>query len=157
MRRVRKMKTRNIVKQIEKLPNGRFFRIRYLSNLPVKAEYAKQGIAVIEIVETTVRTGVAYKNIKTTSKSTTRNKIENAWSWVIPNKIRYNKNTSKNYLVVAPIKEGSNTKRSFILSMKNSNSFVTEAEICSYINNSYWKKQKPVIQNITIDNILTIN
>ena len=58
------MKTETIVKQIQELPNGRFFRMKYLTKLPVKAEYSKQGVVILKIVETTARTGVAYNKIK---------------------------------------------------------------------------------------------
>lgn len=154
------MKTENIVKQIEELPNGRFFRMKYLTKLPVKAEYSKQGVVILKIVETTARTGVAYNKIKAVIEKMTgktKEEKENNWEWIIHNKIKYNTNTKKSYFVIAPIKKGSNTDRIYILSERNNVRVVAEDEIRSYVNDSYWSdKEKPSVQNITLENVLTI-
>lgn len=154
------MKTENIVKQIEDIPNGRFFRMKYLTKLPVKAEYSKQGVVILKIVETTARTGVAYNKIKAVIEKMTgktREEKENNWEWIIHNKIKYNTNTKKSYFVIAPIKKGSNTDRIYILSERNNVRVVTEDEIKDYVNDSYWsEKEKPAVQNITLENVLTI-
>ena len=154
------MKTENIVKQIEEIPNGRFFRMKYLTKLPVKAEYSKQGVVILKIVETTARTGVAYNKIKSVIEKMTgktREEKENNWEWIIHNKIKYNTNTKKSYFVIAPIKKGSNTDRIYILSERNNVRVVAEDEIKDYVNDSYWSdKEKPAVQNITLENVLTI-
>lgn len=154
------MKTENIVKQIEDIPRGRFFRMKYLTKLPVKAEYSKQGVVILKIVETTARTGVAYNKIKSVIEKMTgktKEEKENNWEWIIHNKIKYNTNTKKSYFVIAPIKKGSNTDRIYILSERNNVRVVTENEIRNYVNDSYWsEKEKPAVQNITLENVLTI-
>lgn len=154
------MKTESIVKQIEELPNGRFFRMKYLTKLPVKAEYSKQGVVILKIVETTARTGVAYNKIKSVIEKMTgktKEEKESNWEWIIPNKIKYNTNTKKSYFVIAPIKKGSNTDKIYILSERNNVRVVAEDEIKNYVNDSYWvDKEKPAVQNITLENVLTI-
>lgn len=154
------MKTENIVKQIEDIPKGRFFRMKYLTKLPVKAEYSKQGVVILKIVETTARTGVAYNKIKSVIEKMTgktKEEKENNWEWIVHNKIKYNTNTKKSYFVIAPIKKGSNTDRIYILSERNNVRVVTEDEIRDYVNDSYWiDKEKPAVQNITLENVLTI-
>lgn len=154
------MKTENIVKQIEDIPRGRFFRMKYLTKLPVKAEYSKQGVVILKIVETTARTGVAYNKIKSVIEKMTgktKEEKENNWEWIVHNKIKYNTNTKKSYFVIAPIKKGSNTDRIYILSERNNVRVVTEDEIKDYVNDSYWSdKEKPAVQNITLENVLTI-
>ena len=154
------MKTENIVKQIEDIPKGRFFRMKYLTKLPVKAEYSKQGVVILKIVETTARTGVAYNKIKSVIEKMTgktKEEKENNWEWIVHNKIKYNTNTKKSYFVIAPIKKGSNTDRIYILSERNNVRVVTEDEIRNYVNDSYWsEKEKPAVQNITLENVLTI-
>ena len=154
------MKTENIIKQIEDIPKGRFFRVKYLTKLPVKAEYSKQGVVILKIVETTARTGVAYNKIKSVIEKMTgktKEEKENNWEWIIHNKIKYNTNTKKSYFVIAPIKKGSNTDRIYILSERNNVRVVTEDEIRNYVNDSYWsEKEKPAVQNITLENVLTI-
>jgi len=156
------MKTEDIVKQIEELPNGRFFRMKYLTKLPVKAEFANEGTVIMKIVETTCRTGVSYGKIKSViAKMTGRDREESAktnnWEWTVHNKIKFNNQTKKSYFVVAPIKKGANTTKTYILSQRDVVRIVAEDEIKDYVRDSYWtEKEHPAVMNITLENILTI-
>lgn len=156
------MKTEDIVKQIEELPNGRFFRMKYLTKLPVKAEFANEGTVVMKIVETTCRTGVAYGKIKSViAKMSGKNRDDSTktsnWEWTVHNKIKFNTQTKKSYFVVAPIKKGANTTKTYILSQRDVVRIVGEDEIRDYVRDSYWtEKEHPAVMNITIENILTI-
>lgn len=156
------MKTEDIVKQIEELPNGRFFRMKYLTKLPVKAEFANEGTVIMKIVETTCRTGVAYGKIKSvivklSGKGREDSAKTNNWEWTVHNKIKFNNQTKKSYFVVAPIKKGANTTKTYILSQRDVVRIVGEDEIKDYVRDSYWtEKEHPAVMNITLENILTI-
>ncbi len=154
------MKHETLVKTITEIPGGRFFRMRYLSHMPVKAEYAKQGVAVVKVVDLTARTGIKYANIEgvTLSESTGNSTRENNWEWVVPNRIKHNTNTGKDYMVIAPTKQGCNAKSSYLLSTKDGNTVVSKEEIMDYVIDSHWKKDanRP-IRTIALENILSIN
>lgn len=155
------MKTEEIMSRIEELPNGRFFRMKYLTKLPVKAEFEKEGTVVMKVVETTCRTGVAYNKLaaviaKVTKKIPAADK-ENNWEWILPNKVKFNTNTKKSYFVIAPIKKGANTNKTYILSQRDVLRIVGEEEIKEFVRDSYWtEKEMPNVMNITLDNVLTI-
>lgn len=154
------MRTEKIMKLIENLPNGRFFRMKYLSEVPVKEAYRKKGVAIFKIVETTTRTGIRYEKIKgvTLNESSTSRTTSNNWEWVIKNKIKYNTNTKKNYFVIAPIKEGANTKSYYIASIEGIPEVITDGtELKEYIIDSYWTKElnRP-INTISLDHVLAI-
>lgn len=148
-------------KFISDIPGGRFFRLRYISHLPVKAEFEKQGFAIFKIVNITARTGVKYTNIKGVelsdkTKSGENNGMNN-WEWIIPNKIKYNSNTDKEYLVIAPIKDGSNAKSTYILSTPTETKVCSKEDIENYIIKSHWTKEnnRP-INMINTENILCV-
>ena len=156
------MRTEDLVKQIEKLPKGRFFRMKYLTKLPVKAEFANDGVVVMKIVETTCRTGASYTKIRSVIEkmkyqSPKDSASANNCEWTIPNKVKFNPRTKKSYLVVAPIKKGSNTSKTYILSPRGVVRLVDENCIKNYICKSYWNEEDyPAIMNIALENILTI-
>ena len=54
----------DIYNAITKIPNGRFFRIIYKTEMPLKCEYKKTGIEVYKITSRIARTGINYANIK---------------------------------------------------------------------------------------------
>lgn len=153
------MKTEAIIKKIKAIPAGRFFRVRYISKVKVKAEYEKQGISIFKIVDTTTRTGVKYSSLIDKHKMNEYPAPEkkNNWEWVVKDRIKHNTNTGKDYLVIAPIGKGSNTKVEYILTDNEGSAVRTREEIESYVTPSYWKNgDKPTIMNITLENILLV-
>ena len=107
------------------------------SRITITPSFLKEAISLISAIE--------------------KEEKENNWEWIIHNKIKYNTNTKKSYFVIAPIKKGSNTDRIYILSDRNNVRVVAEDEIKDYVNDSYWSdKEKPAVQNITLENVLTI-
>jgi hypothetical protein len=155
------MKTNTIVNKICKLPAGRFFRIRYTTKVKMKAKWEQAGWSILKIVDTTTRTGVKYKNIagvELTPHPEDYTPKKTNWEWVIPNKIKHNTNTGKDYLVVAPIRKGSNTTVSYVLTTPEGvSNTIPECDVKNtYAVASQWKDEKPAVMNITLDNIVLV-
>lgn len=153
------MKTEAIIKRISEIPAGRFFRVRYISKVKVKAEFEKQGITIFKIVDTTTRTGVKYNNIEgvtpTKYPEDKAPKVSN-WEWVVKNRIKHNTKTGKDYLVIAPIGKGANTKVSYVFSDNDDSVIVSKDVVKNYAINSYWKEERPAIMNVTLENVLLV-
>lgn len=99
--------------------NGRYIRLGYSKELPVTDAWREKGIRIYKLTETTVRLGVNYRNLASVkaredvpAKPSTRT---NNWEWVLPSKVKYNKNTNKMYLQVYTVKGGHNTKNTFLI------------------------------------------
>lgn len=150
---------------IEKIKPGTITRIGYRSNVPVKAEFAKQGITVEKIVETSVRTGVAYNNIaevknhKSEKPSVTH---KNNFVSVIKNKVKYNTNTDKYYMQCATLSKGSNTRVMYIVNFSDKTVVMTSKEFMDsiftrFVQDSYFKKSdyRPVF-TVNLENIYRI-
>lgn len=150
---------------LESIPAGRFFRMKYLSEMKVKAEFKKKGITITKVTETTTRTGVAYKNIAAvieykSSHEPKRDKpVANNWEWVSPNRIKYNSNTKKTYAVIAPISRGNNTKSYYIVTDESGTRTVSLDELDkSILQDSTWTQGSfpNVVRTIPFDNIIDI-
>lgn len=160
------MKANEVITTINSIPAGRFFRIKYTSDCPVKAEHKKKGVKVTKVTETTVRTGVAYEKIASVIeyKSTHEPKLTspraNNWEWVTKNRIKYNTNTTKTYVVVAPIKNGGNTKYHYIITDENGERIVEAKDFDrNLLIDSYWSKSgsPDAIRTISVENVVAIN
>jgi hypothetical protein len=86
----------------------------------------------------------------------------NNYSWIIPNKVKYNSNTDKTYLQVATLNHGHNTKNQFLVYNPNEGWIVLEKE--EFEMSEYYtmldskskgssKGEKPEVYTITFDNI----
>jgi hypothetical protein len=154
------MKTEAIIKRVSEIPAGRFFRVRYITKVKVKAEYEKQGISIFKIVDTTTRTGVKYKNISGVKLNDYPDEYEpkkTNWEWVVKDRIKHNTKTGKDYIVIAPIGKGSNTRVEYVLSDNEGSAVRTKEEIESYVIPSYWKDgEKPAVMNVTLENVLLV-
>lgn len=159
------MEHNKIIEALESIPAGRFFRISYSSELPVKAAHKKAGVSVIKVVETTVRTGVSYNNIgavkeyKATHEPKRTTPVENNWEWVIKDKVKYNSKTDKTYAVIALVNGGHNTKSHYIVTDTNGTREVEhDALDRSLIIDSYWNKGDYVdaVRTIAFNNIIDI-
>ena len=149
---------------IEKLKSGTFFRLSYKTDCPVKAMYKKNGVKVVKIVETTVRTGVNYRNIKevieaTEERTSDRNYV-NPYSWVISNKIKHHNEKNEDYLVVATAKKH-NTESQYLISINGIDDIISKEELIEqgYLIDSYWNNNKPhsCVRTIKFSNILAVN
>lgn len=155
------MKTEKLIEAIVAIPAGRFFRVRYMTKVKMSAESVKQGITIMKIVDTTTRTGVKYKNIAGVIPNEYPDSYvpkETNWEWVVPQRVKHNTRTGKDYLVVAPISKGHNTHVSYVLTDGEGKSYIiTKEEAKKYSVASYWKEgDKPVIMNITLENVLMV-
>ena len=150
---------------LESIPAGRFFRLRYTSEMKVKAEFKKQGISVMKVTETTMRTGVAYERIasvveyKATHEPKRDKPVANNWEWIVPNRIKYNTNTKKTYAVLASVPHGSNSEVYYIVTDKDGDRIMTEDTLDkSLMQDSVWSQSAypNAIRTIAFDNILDI-
>lgn len=157
-----------IFKATESIKGGRIARITYKTEVPLKAAYKKQGYKITKIVETSVRFGVNYNNIasviqrRENEEKVTSNRANN-YEWIVDNRIKYNTNTEKEYLVVASLNHGHNTKVKYIMDRceedgvdlgSNLNEIVSE-----YVQNHYMNRAANIaeVRTIALDNILCIN
>lgn len=156
------MKTEAIIKRVSEIPAGRFFRVRYITKVKLKSEYEKQGYSILKIVDTTTRTGVKYQNIagvEIKDKFEDKQPKTNNWEWVVKDRIKHNTKTGKDYLVIAPISKGSNTVKSYVLTIPEGvSNTIPECDVKNtYTVPSYWKDgEKPAVMNVTLENILWV-
>ena len=101
--------------------NGSYIRVGYSKELKMLKDWQERGIRAYKLTETTVRLGVAYNKIAAVvarkAAEADKPKVERAnnWSWVIPNKVKYNSNTGNTYLQVATVNGGHNTHNQFLV------------------------------------------
>ena len=142
---------------IENIPAGRFFRISYRSELPLKAEYKKQGVKIVKYTTTTTRTGVQYSHIKGVVPSE-NSKYTSYYAWIVRNKIKRNINSGKDYVQLAPIWKGSNKKTSLYLTNSNGTRKISDDEIKEYVIPSYFSKgEAPKVISVSLDNVIGVN
>lgn len=131
--------------------NGTFQKIKYKSEMPLKAEYRKQGYEVVKITQSVGRLGVNYKHMKGYQPPTHPHKVNN-FSWIIPNKLAYNSATKKLYVHVAwaphPSKVTYEVYKDGLLVGNELDS--------NMVIDSYFKGDKPLIKSILLDNIIEI-
>lgn len=155
------MKLNAVSQAVSKLPNGVFFRLEYRTEVPVKKEY-QDKVHILKIVKMTTRTGINYRTIAEKPTEMTSGTADiNSWSWYLHRKIKYNKNKDTYYLVVAPIKKGSNTDSYYQVTYNGVMHLVKDLTDIfeDYVRPSYFKKSKSggKVININIDNIISIN
>lgn len=150
---------------LNSVKSGAFMRLQYTSEVPIKSAYKKEGYEVRKITETTVRTGVSYKNLKAVKDSpqVTTSRVNN-YVWKLHNRIKYNTNTNKYYISVAPIKHGNNTSSRYFVSKNGTIIYQTAdknkllAKFPDLFTLSATKINSDVnIMTISLDNILKIN
>ena len=154
---------------VENLKNGAMTRLCYRSDVPVKAEYKKQGVRIIKVTETTVRFGVEYSHIhevvsilkERTDEQKDAPKRANNWQWIIKNKIKHNTNTNEDYVYFATAKIP-NTKSKYIVVDANGevNSYTGEKAhnvVSEYAINSYGKGAAQPVRTVKVGNIIRIN
>lgn len=157
-----------IIKTINDIPAGVFFRMSYTSECPVKAAYKRDGIRVLKLTEATVRTGVAYSKLAsvieyraTHEPKDPRISRTNNWEWIAKNRIKHNTNTGKDYMVVATMKSGVNSRSKFIVINRGDAVIVSCDEFDKdLLIDSYWSKREDaldVVRTIALDNIVHID
>ena len=158
-----------IINALKSIKPGCLFRITYKSELPVKAEFKKNGYRLVKITEATVRTGVDYSNIQSviekrenaSEDGAVAKQRENNFEWIIRDRVSYNSNTNKFYARVATLRNGgANIHSKFILVDSMSETYELEKLSESQkdiVQNSYWNRASaPEVQNISFENIISI-
>ena len=80
---------------VKSIRPGTMARISYKTELPLKAEFRKQGYGLIKVVETTARFGVKYSNLKSViAKRSAPDYVPSSKAnnnvWLLENKISKN-------------------------------------------------------------------
>lgn len=162
-----------VVNIVSTIKNGTMARLKYKTELPLKAEFAKLGYKMYKIVETTVRFGVNYANISSViekknlssneDKDKVRIKRHSNTDWVIKNKILHNNNTNKDYLVFAPMKKGANNKYNFVLVDSTNHQFsfnywILPEDFKQMVQQNYWTSHRDFhdIKNISMENVIWV-
>lgn len=155
-----------VLKAMFNYKNGTFVRVAYKSDVPVKAQFKHEGYKVSKITETTARLGVQYGHIHTVVE---RRKLEegkekkertNNYTWEIPNSMAFNSNTNKEYLTLANVPHGHNTKRKYVVEKPNGDVYTTdnldsEKEL---IQDSYFNRKGNgnEIKYVSLENVVRI-
>lgn len=145
------MVNNELINKIKSIPNGRFFRITYMTEPKLSADAKRNGVEVLKITEKTVRTGVEYRHIRGVVAAG----VENQWGHsVVKNKVIKHNTKDSYYLSVAPIRRGGNTKTTWLVNGIER----TEQEVkdSGYVLDSYWKSSSPVVQLINFDHVLGV-
>lgn len=170
-------KFEKILKAVDEINNGTFFRIKYNKKIGLAKKKCKSNgidpdsLLIKKVVETTVRTGVKYSNIKKVIEelknrdSSEQRNYTNNYISIKENKVKFNSNTGKYYLCVAPISKGANTKvfyRVFDLNKMDVFTFTKDefenSEYSSLLLDSETKKKSECnYYQISFDNIAKIN
>lgn len=166
----KKLPSETVIETITNMENGKLFRICYESDVSLNAATKKLGtIKIKKIVEATVRTGVEYNNIeRIVEKKENRpadapvRNYTNNYKWLVPNKVKYNSNTEKTYIQVAPLVSGGNKKVKYIMINGDSETFIEpkdfEETVKEYVLPSYFKKsgEAPEVMTLNCENIIRI-
>ena len=64
------MSREEIISTVTNLRNGTMARINYVTELPMKAEFAKLGYKILKVTETTARFGIKYSNLSAVKEIT---------------------------------------------------------------------------------------
>lgn len=107
------MKYEMIIQALENIHPGSFFRVGYKTEVPLKSSFSKKGYKITRISESTVRTGVSYKNIHSVieDRQSRPEPVKHSVTHITPvliNKVYMNQETDQMYLRVYPTKKGTN-------------------------------------------------
>lgn len=98
---------------VSKVRNGSCIRIGYTTQVPVKAKY-RNSIFIKKWVTTTGRLGVKYNNISRVKERLAAQEAKpykaTNFTWIIPNKVKYNSSKDAYYLSIATFPKGSHTR-----------------------------------------------
>lgn len=157
------MNINTIKNLLSSIKPGVFTRLTYVSELPLKAEYKKQGYKVIKTNSITTRFGIHYGNIKEVKERDSQISSEptvertNNFSWVMKNNLQYNSKTEKYYLCTYPTKHGRNSSAKYSVQLPDGNVLNGLTDFNhDWVINSYWNKDSTNMMRINIDNVIKI-
>lgn len=149
---------------LESVHSGSFFRIGYITELPLKAAYAKEGWRILKKTESTVRTGINYRKIQSViedreARSEVVRSRKNNIIPVLPHRIYKNVETDQMYLRVFPTVKGTNKKVSYILVTPGRSQYTfkdLDEEMREMVRDSYFTQKSRPIATLKIDNIYKV-
>lgn len=153
-----------IIEALKNIHPGSFVRIGYNTELPLKSSFSKQGCKIIRISESTVRTGINYRNIQSVIEEKA-GQLEAPRSYrkvitsVIKNKIYKNLDTDQMYLRVYPTRKGTNKVSTYFVTTSNGNKYFSDSindEMKEMIRDSYFDNKFRPISMIKIENVYRI-
>lgn len=152
------MKTSEILNKVSTIRKGSFVRISYTTELPLKAK-AAHTCKIVKRVDTIVRLGVNYHNIKSVKERVLQNgpstKIYKNPYTNIYGHILYQHENGNYYLQFATVNKNSNTKEYFFLEDAYGERVISKetAKELDVVQDSYWTKGVPEVQKVKIENI----
>lgn len=143
---------------LNEVKNGTIGTIVYESDVPVTKEAKESGIEVKSITKKFVRFGASYKNlIKDIQKAEVSKPRANNYEWLIPNKVSYNSNTQKEYMRISNINKKIISREYVVTSGDTVNVFERLDDIKEFLKPLSSSYSKPIVQNVKLDNIVSIN
>lgn len=155
------MELNKVVAIMEEIKNGTLGTVEYKSEVPINKDAKKEGVKIVSWTKKMVRFGAAYKNLIKGEEPTEKKPRTNNYSWVVINKVAHNNSTEKDYIRVSNINRKT-IRRMYALFMNDEIQKVTAnvEELANYLQPSYLQNktyQKPVVQNISLENVVSIN
>ena len=159
------MEKNEIMTALDRIKNGTFVRVKYKSEMPVKAENKKKGISITKYSEATFRTGVKYSNIadviaERETKEPTEQKIrKNNDEVLIDNKAVHNTNTNKDYVCFATVKNNANIKSMYLIIIGDKKIIADKLndEYKAFLIDSALSERKvSYVRKINFENIISI-
>ncbi|MBO5712322.1 MAG: hypothetical protein J6R47_05725 [Acholeplasmatales bacterium] len=150
-------KYEDIYDAVTSLPNGRFFKICYRTEMPLKAEYKNQGYKVYKYTYRITRTGVSYNNLKKVRASGKEFSRASNTKWLIKNKIKTNVTTGKDYIVIATMAKNEYKEYSYVIIYPDGIEKRKSSAPADMIIPSYFEKKNGAVRNINLDNVVFIS
>lgn len=149
---------------LEGIHSGSFFRIGYITEMPLKASYAKEGWRILKLTESTVRTGINYRKIQSVieDREARSEVVRSRKNNIIPvqlHRIYKNVETNQMYLRVFPTVRGTNKDVSYILVTPGHSKYDfkdLDSEMREMIRDSYFNQKSRPIATLKIDNIYKV-
>ena len=164
-----KLTREQILEAVKCVRGGTITRVTYCTDVPIKAEFKKQGYRIKKIVDTSARIGVNYGHLPSVIEKN-KDKVNEApnnnssnYEWVIKDRVRHNTNTNKDYVALISFNKGHNTRTKYIIEVPSVGNIDMGGEIDSHYRHivleSYFKKSygDTEFKNVAFDNIIKIN
>ena len=141
---------------------GRFFKICYETYLPTTKLGKENKVEVKKVTTRITRSGVNYTHLKRYTPPTSAPDSAPRVDWgkyVRPNMVKVHKDTGKWYLTLATMEKGQHITSNYYIKINGKPVVMSEQELkdSGYIPASYWSGASPVMLNIAVSNIRTIN
>lgn len=164
------MTQEQLIEILGKRRPGTMIRITYKTEPKPTAGAIRDNIRVTKIVETTVRWGCKYSNLKSVKAkkaeeerliATGEISVKAAqkqpwWNWIpgYENILKSNISSGIQYFTLQPIPKGNHTRVQYFVNGRGISK--TDLQELRVVQPSYWKTEIPDIFDIKIENILSI-